>query len=104
MTGVSDLKVRGGYGDLVAAEISMDDDKLLKKMSRLANSFGIGIIKLNLENPHSSEILFPAKRRDEIDGDTVNNLFEINKDFREFLNDVEKGVKINRVVDYLWMK
>ncbi|WP_096200110.1 hypothetical protein [Bacillus sp. FJAT-45350] len=87
-------------GYLVAAQINTDDIKLMQKMARLSNSFGIGIIQLNLVDPSASKILLSAKRTDEIDGDTVNNLFEINKDFKDFLSDVESGVKINRVVHY----
>lgn len=87
-------------GYLVAVDIDISNSKLMEKMTRLSNSFGIGVIKLELENPKSSKILMNAKRKDEIDGDTINNLYEINKDFKEFLLDVENGVKINRVVYY----
>lgn len=48
------------YGYLVAFEFS---DSLNEEMSRLNQSFGIGIIELNA-NPYQSKILFTAKYRD----------------------------------------
>jgi hypothetical protein len=57
-------------------------------------------IQLNIEQPRSSKTLFNAKRREEIDDDTVNNLLMINKDFKDLLVDVENGVIINRNVNY----
>lgn len=87
-------------GYLVAVEIDTTNTKLVQKMNRLSNSFGIGIIKLNLDEPTTSKLVTAGKRKEEIDGDTVNNLFEINKDFKDFLADVERAVKINRPVNY----
>lgn len=87
-------------GYLVTAKIDIEDEKLIQKMNRLCTSFGIGIILLNLQNPEKSEILFEARRKENIDGDTVNHLFEINQDFREFLKAVEDSLKINSIVRY----
>ena len=46
-----------GYPRTVAQAIALDN--LLEEMSRLNQSFGIGIIELNA-NPFQSKILFPA--------------------------------------------
>ena len=85
-------------GYLVAVQIDTEDEKLMQKINRLSNSFGIGIIHLNLEQPEKSKILFEAKRKETIDGETVNHLFEINQDFREFVKAVEDSLKINSIV------
>ena len=87
-------------GYLVAVDIDTSNDNLIQKLTRLSNSFGIGVIKLNIEDPSLSHILTPAKKSEEIDGDTINNLYEINKDFQEFIAVVESAVKINRIVYY----
>lgn len=61
-------------GYLVAAEIEFDDELLMQEMSLLNKSFGIGIIKLDYQDPMMSEIVFPAKPRDIIDIDMLNKL------------------------------
>jgi hypothetical protein len=74
---------------LVAAIIS-DDEDFLSELRRLSSSFGIGIIKINLERPSSTDILFPAKEKEYLDWDSIDKL-AMNGDFREFL----KRVKID---------
>ena len=72
---------------LVAAEIS-EENEFRNELSRLSTSFGIGIIKLNIEDPDSSEIVFPAKYRETLDWETINKL-AMNRDFREFIHRVK---------------
>ncbi|MCL2196915.1 MAG: HTH domain-containing protein [Treponema sp.] len=77
-------------GYLVTAEL--DDDKdLMEEIKRLSNSFGIGLIKLNVDNPDSTEIIYPAKQKDIIDIETMNKISQINPDFEDFL----KRIKID---------
>lgn len=70
-------------GYLCAAEISQNED-FLSELKRLSGSFGIGIIKLDIKDPDSSEIIFPSRIRDTLDWESVNKLC-INEDFKEFL-------------------
>ncbi|MCI0331360.1 MAG: HTH domain-containing protein [candidate division Zixibacteria bacterium] len=70
-------------GYLAASEIS-NDEEFQKELERLSSSFGIGVIKIDIEDPDSTKILFPAKPREYLDWDTVNKL-TVNADFREFL-------------------
>ena len=70
-------------GYLVASEISKDDDFIIE-LKRLSTSFGIGIIKIEIDDPDSSEILFPAKNKNNLDWDTINKL-TMNSDFKEFI-------------------
>lgn len=71
------------FGYLVAAEIEGQDT--LKELRMLFAAHGIGLIKLDGENPSESQVLIPARERGEIDGDTANRLATENKDFLEYL-------------------
>ena len=76
---------------LVAAEISEEQD-FRDELSRLSTSFGIGVIKLNLEEPHSSsEVIYPAKYREALDWETINKL-TMNPDFKEFISNVKSDI------------
>lgn len=70
------------FGYLVAAQISEDSTKELRMLSAL---HGVGVIELNVENLTESQILIPAKERQEIDWNTANRLSTENKDFAEFI-------------------
>ena len=70
------------FGYLVASQIASDSIKELRILSAV---HGIGVIRLDIENPAESEILIPAKERVEIDWDTCNRLVEENKDFKSFV-------------------
>lgn len=72
---------------LVAGRISEDED-FFDELSRLSASFGIGIIELDLEDPHSSGIIIQAKHKKNLDLDTVNKL-AMNNDFKEFIETVK---------------
>lgn len=83
-------------GYLVAAEIAEDDD-LLAELDRLASSFGIGIIHLNLSDLSESRVLYPARIRTELDWETINTLCEQNDDFRKFLQSVKIDVSARKI-------
>jgi len=77
-------------GYLVAAEIE-EDDEFINELTRLSTSFGIGVIKLNTEDPDSCETILPAQTKDRVDWDTVNKMASLNSDFKNFL----KRIKID---------
>jgi len=81
-------------GHLGAARVNPDAE-FTSELRRLSASFGIGIIRLDAEDPHASDILFPAKSKDDLDWETINKLAGENSDFREFLarvkNDLASG-------------
>jgi len=83
-------------GYLVAARISQDPE-FISELKRLSTSFGIGIIKLDIEEPDSTEVLFPARYRSELDWDTVNKLAEENADFRDFILRVRNDLSSKEV-------
>lgn len=72
---------------LVAASVSENED-FLDELERLSSSFGIGVIKLNIEDPHSSEMLFLSKYKKNLDFETINKL-TMNNDFKDFLETVK---------------
>lgn len=82
-------------GYLVAANISKDDD-FVDELTRLSTSFGIGVIELSIEDPHSTNILLPAKYRDRLDWETINKL-TMNSDFKEFLSRVKIDISSKKI-------
>jgi hypothetical protein len=71
------------FGYLVAADIQ---ESAMKELRLLAASYGIGLIRLNAEDPSESEILIPARERPDIDWDACNRLAMENADFRDFIS------------------
>ncbi len=80
---------------LVAAEIS-NEEEFTKELTRLSSSFGIGVIKLNIEEPDSTEIILPAKIRETLDWDTIDKL-TMNNDFTEFLTRIKIDISSKKV-------
>jgi hypothetical protein len=83
-------------GYLVTAEIN-EDDELQAELKRLASSFGIGIIKLDLFDIDSSDVLYPAKLRESLDWETINKLCDQNSEFEKFLQDVKIDFEGKRI-------
>ncbi|MGF7215080.1 hypothetical protein GGR92_001220 [Spirosoma lacussanchae] len=78
---------------LVAAEFEGRDT--IKELRMLTSLHGLGVIRLNAENPAESEILIPAKERVDIDWNTVNRLVEENTDFRQYIRLVRQFYQTN---------
>lgn len=76
------------FGYLVAAEIEGQDT--LKELRMLFAAHGIGFIKLDVDNPADSQVLIPARERDEIDWDMANRLATENRDFLEYVKLVKQ--------------
>jgi hypothetical protein len=83
-------------GYLVAAEIAEDDD-LLAELERLASSFGIGIIQLQLTDLSESRVVYPARAKGNLDWETINKLCEENEGFQTFLQSVKIDVNARKV-------
>jgi len=76
------------FGYLVAAEIGGTDT--LKELRMLFAAHGIGFIELDVGNPADSQVLIPARERDEIDWDMANRLATENLDFLEYVKLVKQ--------------
>ena len=83
-------------GYLVAADIAEDDD-LRAELDRLASSFGIGIIQLQLSDLSESRVVYPARVKETLDWETINKLCEENQDFKSFLQSVKIDVNSRKV-------
>jgi uncharacterized protein len=78
-------------GYLAAAEIDTDED-FSTELKRLSTSFGIGVIRIDIEDPDSTEIILPAKSKDNVDWETINKLAGLNPDFRDFLKRIKTDI------------
>ena len=83
-------------GYLVCANLLKDED-LHAELERLSNSFGIGVIVLDLENIDSSVVKFPARKKRDLDWDTMNKLAEENDGFREFVKDIKIAFESRKI-------
>jgi hypothetical protein len=82
-------------GYLAAAEVSNDDD-FNNELERLSTSFGIGVIRIDIDEPDSTEIVFPAKSKDFVDWDTINKL-TFNSDFRDLLKRIKIDIQSREI-------
>jgi hypothetical protein len=71
-------------GYLVTSEIDRSDE-FMSEIRRLSNSFGIGLILLDINNPDDSEILLEAHQKDILDIEMMNKISQLNPNFKEFL-------------------
>lgn len=76
------------FGYLVAAEIEGQDT--IKELRMLSAAHGIGLIKMDVDNPAESQVLIPTRERDEIDWDMANRLASENKDFLGYVKLVKQ--------------
>lgn len=74
------------YGYLVAAQV---DDKVKDELQMLHGLHGIGVIQMNAEDPLESQVIIPARLREQVDWDTFNRLTVENADFRAFAKRVK---------------
>lgn len=76
------------FGYLVAANFEGVDT--LKELRILYAVHGIGLIQLNPENPTESQILVPARERQDIEWPMCSRLATENKDFKSFMKKVRQ--------------
>lgn len=75
----------------------MKDDDLLTELYRLSSLFGVGIIKLMVNDIDSSSVLYQAKLKDRLDWLTINKLSEVSCCFREFIAEITSNYKSQNV-------
>lgn len=81
---------------LVTAGLKQDDD-LLSELERLCSAFGIGLIKLDIEDIDSSKVLFQARIKESTDWEMMNKLCEQNRDFESFIDDITKDYTVKTI-------
>lgn len=83
-------------GYLAAMKFSADPE-FEAELKRLSDAFGIGVIRLDHQEPDSSEIVYRSRQRTELDWETINKLAALNPDFAEFTKAVRDSLKIHRI-------
>ena len=80
-------------GYLVAAEYK-NLEALINEMRRLASAFGIGFIRLNLNDFTKSEVLIPARSKEELDWITIDKLVKEanNSGFKDFITSINANM------------
>jgi hypothetical protein len=86
-------------GYLVVLDIIDEDGELMNELRRLNNAFGIGVIKLNKKEINESEIILPAKSKQELDWDTIDLLLKKNIDFRTFMENVKGDITLGKIAN-----
>ncbi|MFW2095110.1 COG2958 family protein [Acinetobacter sp. ULE_I057] len=82
-------------GYLVATSISTAEvEEELRMLSAL---HGIGVILLIPDNPTESEILLPARRKPEVDWQSINRILNENADFKNFIELVSIYYQTGRI-------
>ena len=71
-------------GYLVTGTLELDNTKLIEEVKELSKLSGIGVIKLDRNNPDKSEIICEAKENKNIEKKRMNELCA-NPDFEKFL-------------------
>lgn len=65
----------------------------------LNNAFGIGVIKLNIDIPEQSEILFYSKKKNDLDINMLDKLISINRNVKDVFDKIIESNKLNRQVE-----
>jgi len=71
------------FSYLVASEISGTDT--IRELRLLSGLHGVGVIRLDKDNPAESDIVIPAKERADIDWNNASRLAEENADFLDYI-------------------
>lgn len=74
------------FGYLVATSI---DESAFEEIEVLFGVHGIGLIKLDVEEPLNSQVLIPARERSNLDWNSADRLAVENPDFARFLKALE---------------
>lgn len=81
-------------GYLVALEF---DDEIMNELWRLNNAFGIGFIKLDVRDINDSKVIIKAREKSNLDLITLDLLVNKNKDFNEFIQNLNKDINISDI-------
>lgn len=86
-------------GYLVAADI---DERVMPEIRLLSARHGIGLIKLNPENPAESQLLLPAEEKPSLDWGVINSLVEQNPDFKAYIMQCKEYYLIKAIKPNEW--
>lgn len=90
-------------GYLVAT--SIDSQQAVNELRILSDLHGIGVILLDMDNPiELSKVFIPAKRKENIDWQSVNRIVEENTDFAKFVKQVSNYCQTGDFIKEVWNK
>lgn len=81
-------------GYLVVLECD-ESKEFMDELWRLSNAFGIGIIQLDAKDASSSQILFYAQERKNLDFETIDLLVGENPDFEDFIENINRNIEFS---------
>ena len=87
------------FGYLVASEI---DEDVMSECKLLANQFGIGLIRLDTEEPTEKSTIVIQAQRKNLNWQTIDRIYRENKDFKVFIKYVNNSIKTNAVNPKDW--
>ena len=87
------------FGYLVASEI---DEDVMSECKLLANQFGIGLIRLDTEEPTEKSTIVIQAQRKNLNWQTIDRIYRENKDFKVFIKYVNNSIKTNEVNPKDW--
>ena len=87
------------FGYLVASEI---DEDVMSECKLLANQFGIGLIRLDTEEPTEKSTIVIQAQRKNLNWQTIDRIHRENKDFKVFIKYVNNSIKTNEVNPKDW--
>ncbi len=83
-------------GYLVTANIQQDAEFMVE-LGRLSESFGLGVILLDLEQINATDFFNYSEEREALDWSFINNLASQNSDFKDLLLRIRKDLKAREV-------
>lgn len=83
-------------GYIVACEI-YSDKNFMDELYLLNKQFGIGIIRLDMDDFMQSEVLVEARYNNTLDLDYLNKLVKLNNDMNVLIKDINNMVKVKEV-------
>ena len=87
------------FGYLVASEI---DEDVMSECKLLANQFGIGLIRLDTEEPTEKSTIVIQAQQKNLNWQTIDRIYRENKDFKVFIKYVNNSIKTNEVNPKDW--
>ena len=90
------------FAYLVAGEVSSKGGETLKELRLLSSLHGVGFIKLDIETPSESQIIIPARERNNIDWDNANRLAKENENFLAYIKLVIEFYQTGRIKPSEW--
>ena len=85
------------FGYLVVGDLDTDST-FLSNLMRLNHGYGVGVIKLDLDNPSKSEVIVSAREREIVDINFMNFLSGINHDFYRFV-EISSGIIADKTIN-----